>query len=43
MLPYLSLAIWVPVVAGLLVLAVNRAADAAAARGWSAPHPLRCA
>ena len=35
MLPYLSLAIWVPIVAGLLVLAVNRDADAAAAR-WLA-------
>ncbi len=32
MLPYLSLAIWVPIVAGLLVLVVNRDADAAAAR-----------
>src|SRR6266481_4084867 len=35
MLPYLSLAIWVPIVAGLLVLAVNRDRDAAAAR-WLA-------
>jgi NADH-quinone oxidoreductase subunit M len=35
MLPYLSLAIWVPIVAGLLVLAVHRDADAAAAR-WLA-------
>ena len=35
MLPYLSLAIWVPIVAGLLVLAVNRDQDAAAAR-WLA-------
>ena len=37
MLPYLSLAIWVPIVAGLLVLAVNRDADAAAAR-WLGPR-----
>jgi NADH-quinone oxidoreductase subunit M len=35
MLPYLSLAIWVPIVAGLLVLALNRDRDAAAAR-WLA-------
>ncbi len=35
MLPYLSLAIWVPIVAGLLVLAVNRDRDAPAAR-WLA-------
>ena len=35
MLPYLSLAIWVPIVAGLLVLAVHRDGDAAAAR-WLA-------
>ena len=35
MLPYLSLAIWVPIVAGLLVLAVNRDSDAPAAR-WLA-------
>src|SRR5207249_2155034 len=35
MLPYLSLAIWVPIVAGLLVLAVNRERDAPAAR-WLA-------
>src|SRR6266704_1119460 len=35
MLPYLSLAIWVPIVAGLLVLAVNRDRDASAAR-WLA-------
>ena len=35
MLPYLSLAIWVPIAAGLLVLAVHRDADAAAAR-WLA-------
>ena len=35
MLPYLSLAIWVPIVAGLLVLVVNRDRDAAAAR-WLA-------
>jgi NADH-quinone oxidoreductase subunit M len=34
-LPYLSLAIWVPIVAGLLVLAVGRDRDAAAAR-WLA-------
>jgi len=34
-IPYLSLAIWVPIVAGLLVLAVNRDRDAAAAR-WLA-------
>src|SRR5437016_2574125 len=36
MLPYLSLAIWVPIVAGLFVLALNRDRDAAAAR-WLAP------
>jgi NADH-quinone oxidoreductase subunit M len=35
MLPYLSLAIWVPIVAGLLVLALNRDRDAPAAR-WLA-------
>jgi NADH-quinone oxidoreductase subunit M len=35
MLPYLSLAIWVPIAAGLLVLAVHRDSDAAAAR-WLA-------
>ncbi len=35
MLPYLSLAIWVPIIAGLLVLAVNRDRDASAAR-WLA-------
>ena len=35
MLPYLSLAIWVPIVSGLLVLAVHRDRDAAAAR-WLA-------
>ncbi len=35
MLPYLSLAIWVPIVAGLLVLALNRDRDAQAAR-WLA-------
>jgi NADH-quinone oxidoreductase subunit M len=35
LLPYLSLAIWVPIVAGLLVLAVGRDRDAAAAR-WLA-------
>ena len=35
MLPYLSLAIWVPIVAGLLVLAVKRDRDAPAAR-WLA-------
>src|SRR6266571_4799460 len=35
MIPYLSLAIWVPIVAGLFVLALNRDRDAAAAR-WLA-------
>ncbi|HEY1461538.1 MAG TPA: NADH-quinone oxidoreductase subunit M [Casimicrobiaceae bacterium] len=35
MLPYLSLAIWVPIVAGVLVLALHRDQDAAAAR-WLA-------
>ena len=35
MMPYLSLAIWVPIVAGLAVLAVGRDRDAAAAR-WIA-------
>src|SRR5437773_8483073 len=35
MLPYLSLAIWVPIVAGGLVLALHRDRDAAAAR-WLA-------
>src|SRR3979409_1962885 len=35
MLPYLSLAIWVPIVSGLLGLAVHRDRDAAAAR-WLA-------
>ena len=35
MLPYLSLAIWVPIVAGVLVLVVHRDRDAAAAR-WLA-------
>ena len=35
MLPYLSLAIWVPIIAGFLVLAVNREHDAPAAR-WLA-------
>ena len=35
MLPYLSLAIWVPIAAGLLVLAVNRDRDAPVAR-WLA-------
>ena len=35
MLPYLSLAIWVPIVAGVLVLALHRDRDAAAAR-WLA-------
>jgi NADH-quinone oxidoreductase subunit M len=35
MLRYLSLAIWVPIVAGVLVLALNRDRDAAAAR-WLA-------
>src|ERR1700682_1083771 len=35
MLPYLSLSIWVPIVSGLLVLAVHRDRDAAAAR-WLA-------
>jgi len=35
MLPYLSLAIWVPIVAGVLVLALNRERDAQAAR-WLA-------
>src|SRR6266478_202765 len=35
MLPYLSLAIWVPIVSGLLVLAVHRDRDVAAAR-WLA-------
>ena len=35
MLPYLSLSIWVPIVAGVLVLAVNRDRDAPAAR-WLA-------
>jgi NADH-quinone oxidoreductase subunit M len=35
MTPYLSLAIWVPIVAGLAVLAVSRDRDAAAAR-WIA-------
>src|SRR5437762_8192817 len=35
MLPYLSLAIWVPIVSGLLVLALHRDRDAAAAR-WLA-------
>jgi NADH-quinone oxidoreductase subunit M len=35
MLPYLSLAIWVPIVAGMLVLALNRDRDAPAAR-WLA-------
>jgi len=35
MLPYLSLAIWVPIVAGVLVLALHRDQDAAAAR-WRA-------
>jgi NADH-quinone oxidoreductase subunit M len=35
MLPFLSLAIWVPIVSGLLVLAVHRDRDAAAAR-WLA-------
>jgi len=35
MMPYLSLAIWVPLVAGLAVLAVGRDRDAAAAR-WIA-------
>jgi NADH-quinone oxidoreductase subunit M len=34
-LPYLSLAIWVPIVAGVLVLAVSRERDASAAR-WLA-------
>ena len=33
--PYLSLAVWVPIVAGLLVLAVGRDRDAALAR-WIA-------
>src|SRR5580765_4052758 len=32
MLPYLSLAIWVPIVAGLIVLAVKRDSDAPVAR-----------
>ena len=32
MMSYLSLAIWVPIVAGLAVLAVGRDRDAAAAR-----------
>ncbi|HTS24146.1 MAG TPA: NADH-quinone oxidoreductase subunit M [Casimicrobiaceae bacterium] len=35
MLPYLSLAIWVPIVAGVLVLALHRERDAQAAR-WLA-------
>ncbi len=35
MLPYLSLAIWVPIVAGVLVLAVSRDRDAQAARWLS--------
>src|SRR6185312_3003242 len=35
MLPYLSLAIWVPIVAGLFVLALHRDQDATAAR-WLA-------
>jgi NADH-quinone oxidoreductase subunit M len=35
MIPYLSLAIWVPIVAGVFVLALNRDRDAAAAR-WLA-------
>ena len=35
MLPYLSLAIWVPIIAGVLVLALHRDSDAAAAR-WLA-------
>ena len=35
MLPYLSLAIWVPIIAGLLVLALKRDRDAQAAR-WLA-------
>src|SRR6266699_496408 len=35
MLPYLSLAIWVPIVSGVLVLAVHRDRDVAAAR-WLA-------
>ena len=35
MLPYLSLAIWVPIVSGLLVLALHRDRDAASAR-WLA-------
>jgi NADH-quinone oxidoreductase subunit M len=35
MLPYLSLAIWVPIAAGLFVLALNRDQDATAAR-WLA-------
>ena len=35
MMPYLSLSIWVPIVAGLAVLAVGRDRDAAAAR-WIA-------
>ncbi len=35
MMPYLSLAVWVPIVAGLAVLAVGRDRDAAAAR-WIA-------
>jgi NADH-quinone oxidoreductase subunit M len=35
MLPYLSLSIWVPIVAGLFVLALNRDQDATAAR-WLA-------
>ena len=35
MIPYLSLAIWVPIVAGLAVLAVGRDRDAGAAR-WIA-------
>ena len=34
-MPYLSLAIWVPIVAGLAVLAVGRDRDAGAAR-WIA-------
>ena len=40
MLPYLSLAIWVPIVSGLLVLAVHRDRDVAAAR-WLAPDEKR--
>ena len=39
MLPYLSLAIWVPILAGLAVLVVHRDDDASRAR-WIASLPV---